>query len=854
MTMMVGSLDETVEVRQETPLIDTEHGGQSVNISSDVLRSVPLLERREWFGALTVAPGVTSSEWVNNDRLFYVHGADSNANIVQIDGADMTPSAISSIRYVNLNTDAVDDLQIKTAGVDASTPLGIGGIINIATASGTNRVSGAGTMSVQPGAWNASNNPDGTSSTVEQTQADLSLGGPLIKDRVWAYGAYRFTDASTGVSRTPAQLDALRALVPGYAPFDSINTAHFWFAKANARLSARHQLSGFYQRDENPATIVDPVGVRATEEATGGTGTSVRLSSIWSNRLTTRAGASYNDKRRDVHPPAVDGPVDRVFQSTLLSAGRLSGNGLLVNRGSPFTAWTARPNAKITLSIDSTWLAPNVGGTHQIQAGVYAQPRLDIGLENHFVNGGFVTQNSVLRVPGSLAGGTLPFHRVIVDDTALTSSRLRGHDYAIYLQDAWRPFARLTVNAGVRIDRVQWRDRLFNVTSQDSTVVGPRFGANYALSEAARSVLRGHWVRVHDQPATMAPSVGTTNLGQRDLYDLNLDGTFETTFVTPPSFAVTGGRTLDPDLHQPYIQEWGAGFTKQLPGNTSVAIDVLNREFRDRPGLVETNGRYEGQVFRGYEDEAFNEIYQVTNNRWNWPIYQSLELSMTRRTARAQILASYVRQWRHMGGTWQPHDPASFIQPSAFANARGIGATTGQTSTPTDANSLSGTQMTQRATGSAQWQDHTVRAGVTIVGPWALLLATHYTFQSGAWSGPVVTRIAAPDPAFGPMTVTLSNGRVVANPLATVIRFANANRTDGQLTTPNLHMWNARIGRRFTWSRLTWDAGIDVFNITNNDADLGFQSGANQTYSPLYGATMFRQLPRSAQVVMRVAF
>jgi hypothetical protein len=45
-----------------------------------------------------------------------------------------------------------------------------------------------------------------------------------------------------------------------------------------------------------------------------------------------------------------------------------------------------------------------------------------------------------------------------------------------------------------------------------------------------------------------------------------------------------------------------------------------------------------------------------------------------------------------------------------------------------------------------------------------------------------------------------------------------------------------------------------VFNLTNNGADLGFQSGANQTYNPLFGATMFRQLPRSAQVVLRASF
>ena len=259
-------------------------------------------------------------------------------------------------------------------------------------------------------------------------------------------------------------------------------------------------------------------------------------------------------------------------------------------------------------------------------------------------------------------------------------------------------------------------------------------------------------------------------------------------------------------------------------------------------------------MFLGYKNESFNEIYTATNNTWNSPVYDGLELSITKRTARLLGIASYVRQWRHMDGTWQPNDPASFIQPNAFANDTGIGSATGSASSPTDANSLSGSHMTQRSTGSAQWQDHAVRVGLTYTGPWALLLASNYTFQSGIWSGPIISQRASPDPAFGPTTIRLSNGRVVTNPLATTLRFAYATRGEGQLKTPNFHAWNVRVGRRFGRGRVKYDASLDVFNLTNNDADLSFQIGANQTYNPLYGTTTFRQLPRSAQVVLRTSF
>jgi hypothetical protein len=291
-----------------------------------------------------------------------------------------------------------------------------------------------------------------------------------------------------------------------------------------------------------------------------------------------------------------------------------------------------------------------------------------------------------------------------------------------------------------------------------------------------------------------------------------------------------------------------------VPGRVSAGVDVVHRDYRDRPALVETNGLYQGSRFAGYRDEAFNATYLVTNNRWNRPIYTSAEISVTKRTARVQALASYVRQWRHMGGTWQPNDPAAFIQPAAFANDRGLGSATGVLSTPVDANSLSGTQMTQRSTASGQWQDHAARAGATVMAPLSILISGSYAFQSGAWSGPIVSRLAAADPAYGPATVTLSNGRVVSNPLATTIRFAHPTRGEGQLKTPAYHALNLRFGRRFAWRGVKLDAALDVFNVTNSGADLSFQSGANQQYNPLFGLTTFRQLPRSAHAFLRAVF
>ena len=849
-TMSVGAIGETVEVRMDTPLLETRNGSQSVNVSGELLRGVPLSERREWYGALAVTPGVVTADYAGS-KLFYVRGSDPSMTLVQVDGADVTGASKPGVTYLQLNTDAIEDIQIQTGGASASAPLGSGGVVNIATASGTNRPRGAGTLFVQPRRWNDSNQPGGTSTSIDQTQIDLSLGGPVLRNRVWGFGSYRRVDASTGVSRTATQLAILRTLVEGFQPLDTTNEAQFWLAKLTAQAGAHH-LAGFYQQDANPVYSIGATSQHPFGQATGGAAASLRISSVWSNRLTTRAGVSYNDKRRAGRRTGIDGPNVRIHDRTIASGGRLNGNGLLASIGNPVLSRPIQPNEKLTASLDTTWYLLHGRATHELQAGLFAQRRVQ-GNHIEYTNGGFTLEERVLQQSGVYASGAIPFHRVEMNGPAVTTFNQTARDIAAYVQDAWRPSSRLTLSAGVRVDQIVVKDTVFGVTAQRSLEVGPRVGANYVLTADTRNVVRAHWARVHDQPGVVT-TTGTPSVGQRDLYDLNLDGTFETVFVVPPTTGAIVNRTIDPDLHQPYVQEWGVGYGRQLAGGVTVNVDGAHRRFVDRPTLVEINGKYDGRAFTGYLNEALNDIYTATNNRWNTPVYSSLELSLSKRTARVQTLASYVRQWRHIDGTWQPNDPASFIQPDAFANRSGIGSSTGTATATFDTNSLSGFQMTQSVTASAQWQDHVARAAAALIAPWGVTLSTNYTFQSGTWSGPIITSVAAADPAFGPPTVTLSNGRVVSNPLATTLRFAYPTRGEGQLRTPNLHAWSLRAGRRFTLRRIKLDASLDVFNVTNNGADMSFEFLGNQTFNPLFGKTIDRQVPRSAQVVLRAAF
>ena len=65
--MTLGALDETVDVKLETPLLETSSTVRSTNVSGELLRALPLMERRDWTGALMLAPGVATVDYSNNE-------------------------------------------------------------------------------------------------------------------------------------------------------------------------------------------------------------------------------------------------------------------------------------------------------------------------------------------------------------------------------------------------------------------------------------------------------------------------------------------------------------------------------------------------------------------------------------------------------------------------------------------------------------------------------------------------------------------------------------------------------------------------------------------------------------------
>ena len=426
------------------------------------------------------------------------------------------------------------------------------------------------------------------------------------------------------------------------------------------------------------------------------------MSSTWTQKFSTRLLVSYNNKGQNDNLERIGGvgaePELNVYLKTSpASGGTVSGNTLLGTLNN-LASRSLTPAHKGTISLDANYYLSDVVGAHDLQAGVYLQPNAATWADTYYANDGFTTEDAVLRDPNNASAGHLPFHRRYVNfgTNGVRTSYIGADDYALYIQDRWAPTNRLSISPGLRVEWIAAQDKLFGVQTQASWNFAPRIGATYVLTADQKHVVRASWGRVTDIPnAGYFENVGSNVVASRDEYDLDLDGVFETIRETPASTLQSTNKTLDPDKHQGYVQEWITGYRTQLPGAVTIDASWVSRKYKDRPATVEINQIYEDNVWRGLVDPTQNSITLATNNQWNWFDYSGLEFTVTKQTPAFNVITTYTRAWRHLAGTWQPNDPAAIIQPDTFPNDGGVGTVRG-----------SGANSYATDTRNRSWQNH----------------------------------------------------------------------------------------------------------------------------------------------------
>ena len=872
-SLKIGAISESVTVSGQSPMLETALPSNVLNISGEFQRDMPIQARRNWSDFLELTPGVHSRPFDDGSgrMVYFGHATEHFAHVLQLEGMIASNYYDAQVTYVGMGADMVEDTQVKTGGTDASSPAGTGLVINVMTKSGGNRFKGSGALEYQPLSWNGNNVPQtgnfsGTPTTSQVHQLDGSVGGPIRPDNIWFFSALRYASLENGISRTGNNVQNLHAFFPNLALFNNTSKSWLPFAKGTARLSDRHQLAVVYQHDRLRATgdredYFSPVNVYST----GGSLYGAKVTSVWGNKVTTTFLASYNNKQgsdASTYEGLIQtGPYVQYHRATTINAPKVIGTGILaqggnLNLGNVNGAGIILQPASLTdLRGDLTYFKEGWRGSHQISTGFLLEPSSHYDEETQYLNNGFILEERVQVDPTNPAAGTVPFHRTYVTPTDIRARQARDQDIGVYVQDQWRPTPRLTASLGIRYDHAKRVDQIFNFTRENAGTWQPRIGFSYLVTSDAKNVLRGSYSRLAEQ--MMGRDAVTTfgaasKVGQTDQYSLDGFKTIYNTITTPAQPATLASYQFDPNVHQPYIDEFILGFRKQFSGQLGIDIAGIQRTYKDTYARIDVNGFYPSgpnQPFLGFGKIDPNQgiIFQQTNNTWSQLSYFAIEMTATKNLSHHfQALAGINRQWQHYNGTWNPTDNARFLQPAAFPSDTLLYQPRGNN----EDTSLPLTTGTSALTYGPTWQKYRLNFGGSYQAPYGVIVAASYTIEAGPWSGPIVDLIGDPTP-YGPPTFTLANGTKVQNPLSTRLRFVYPTRGDGQVQAPAVKTLGLKIGKTF---KLVWTSEIEVaasiFNVLNGGDFTQYNyNGADEVFNTANFLQMRNQQPaRAAQL------
>ena len=498
-------------------LRDPGSGGAGYSIPGEAVRGMPLRDR-DFTGLFGMAPQATGAGNVS------VTGQHFRYNAIQVDGGVGSDRFFAGtqpgdrVGAKSLSLEAVSELRILVAPFDVRQGGFAGGLINAVTRSGTNRFEGTVFISQSGGKLAGPDSSGARIRGVSNTQYGISLGGPIVRDRLHFFAVADLqsqrtlfegpsaTDPATGISDSTARRAQAVFLnkygfAAGGVDAPILHQPNYnLFAKLSWQPSARHVAS-------------------LTQTSFGGSTDNL-------NR-TVR-----NRNNRDGWQLSNSGSYSRLKSLTtrlvvVSSLGALS-NELITSIGTVNLDTRSRNSVPLFLvqgDLPNTYLAggsvKGAQGTETDQRAIELTDNLSWKRSSHLVTLG--TQTHFLHFRDSFFlghWGVWTFGSVSALENAdplryEVSLPLRPGgpvaDYSAvelagYLQDKWSPTTRFTLTAGLRAD-VPFFDKptanpallanqaLGSIDTRaipsGNVLISPRVGFSYSFGRDADYMLRG---------------------------------------------------------------------------------------------------------------------------------------------------------------------------------------------------------------------------------------------------------------------------------------------------------------------------------------------------------------------------
>jgi len=564
------AFEEQVVITGAAPVLDTTSSTSGVNVDRDFTERLPGSDNYQ--SSLSMQGGTTGS---GNVR---VRGGQRFSNLYMFDGVDTT-DPLTGTFGANLNADAVAETEVLTGGMPAEFGRVSGGVINTVTKSGGNDFSGALRIKYYDPDWILDSDyydDPGGSSRFEPT---LSLGGPIMKDKLWFFITYRRIEIEG--DQTVRRIS--------WATGDYVETVwdrdelwQYMYAKLTWSISPEHQV--FLTWNSDPMTQKNDEGLGSGTLSTetlgdweqGGNTYGLNWTWIVNQNLFLETKIGIGRQELNIKANSMD--TDYTYHHPDRSYGVINLGGM------GFSYETDRNRDSIDIS--AKYFMSDVAGSHEWKTGItyhemesyggyfYPDESYDIWLSEDYTfdeygpydDPSYWTDDSTY---------------IIRHDQSLETASSKY--YGFYIQDKWRPdfIDGFTANIGVRFESHEgFNNRERSVFKHDLTdMIAPRIGFVWDIGNTGKHKLNIFWGRFYTILSTMAAQVANEDLSWSESYRWNPDtGNWEFESATTPG---ANFDQIDPNLKPEYTDELTIGYEREISSNWSAGISYTDKKTRD---------------------------------------------------------------------------------------------------------------------------------------------------------------------------------------------------------------------------------------------------------------------------------
>ncbi len=533
----------------------------------------------------TLSPNVTDNTANGGVQ---IAGALSYDNVWLVDGVDINDNLFGTSTNALVIEEAIQETKVLSSSVSAEYGRFSGGVINAVTKTGGNEYHGSARIDLSNDNWqartpyeieNGITHPSDTNEVYSGT-----LGGKILTDRLWFFGAGRYFKTATQNT-----LDITNET------FIATDKEPRYEAKLTANIADNHTLQGTYTHSKE-TLVQKPLGI--TIESTGlvePTYPSDLWVGTYNGVLTPNLFASLQYSRKKFQFAGYGG----TGKNEQLDSPRICFNLDACHFGQPYFDATDpedRDNNQWAGSVSYFLSKPKIG-SHDIKAGFEvfssisrggnSQSSTDFTYYNDYktdANGDPVFDSAHHLIPIWQTGGDLQIHWF---STRGAEATIRTTSF--FINDVWR-FGQLTANVGLRYEKVKGSGPEGTTTANSDSVV-PRLGVAYDVLGNGRYTVSGSYAQYAGGYNPIAFNQ-ITNVGNPSyVYYFYLgppgEGYQFAPGYDPANYVLAGGAFptrnvfLQKGLHSPRTREWSGSIGGQILPNTYAAITYLHRDYKD---------------------------------------------------------------------------------------------------------------------------------------------------------------------------------------------------------------------------------------------------------------------------------